>query len=228
VVLSFDGDSRSGLRILASGKNRFGQEGETAWFEMGPRGLSETDPGRYLSSGGGAPGSATSLPLAGRRALAVEVQALAVPTDGPARRHATGIDPRRFSLVAAVVDRVARIRVAHRELYGASSAGLRVDDPAADLAVAASLASTATGAPAPGASAFVGEISLNGQVRPAPGMTQRITAARAAGISTIFAAAAASSQGGITVVHVSHIREALRWARPPPGTGAASEEIEPG
>src|SRR5207253_1271279 len=107
VILSFEGDSRSGLRILASGKNRFGQEGETAWFEIGSRGLAETDPGRHLSAGGDAPGSATSLPLAGRRALAVEVQALAVPTEGPPRRHATGLDPRRFSMVAAVVDQLA-------------------------------------------------------------------------------------------------------------------------
>src|SRR5919201_6113410 len=69
VVLSFDGDSRSGLRVLASGKNRFGQEGEAAWFEMGPRGLSETDPSMFLQTGQSAPGSASALPLAGRGVL---------------------------------------------------------------------------------------------------------------------------------------------------------------
>src|SRR5881628_2164 len=80
VVLSFDGDARSGLRVLAGGKNRFGPDGEVAWFEMGPHGLAEVDPTQFLAPGGGLPGAATALPMAGRRALAVEVQALVVST----------------------------------------------------------------------------------------------------------------------------------------------------
>ena len=105
VVLTFDGDPRSGLRVLSGGKNRFGAEGETAWFEMGAQGLSEIDPTELLVSHSSAPGAAIALPQAGRRALAVEVQALVGAADGPARRQATGLDPRRFQLVAAVLDR---------------------------------------------------------------------------------------------------------------------------
>ena len=220
VVLSFGGDPRSGLRILASGKNRFGQEGEAAWFEMGPHGLSEVDPGRYLSPGGGAPGSATALLLAGRRALAVEIQALVLSGEGPPRRHATGIDVRRFSLVAAVLDQVAGVRMARSELYGASSAGLPVEDPACDLAIAAALASAARGVPTPERTAFVGEISLSGEVRASPGMPQRIAAARAAGIGAVYAPAGVAAQPGVAVTTVAHIRDALRWARPPPGRAA--------
>src|SRR5439155_1318785 len=67
VVLSFEGDSRSGLRVLAGGKNRFGPEGEVAWFEMGTGGLSEVDPGALLPPGAGRPGAATALPIAGRQ-----------------------------------------------------------------------------------------------------------------------------------------------------------------
>src|SRR5688572_21001037 len=99
VVLMFEGDPRSGLRVLSGGKNRFGAEGETAWFEMGADGLHEIDPAGVLLSGSRAPGAAVALPIAGRRALAVEVQALVGSADGPARRQTTGLDGRRFQLV---------------------------------------------------------------------------------------------------------------------------------
>jgi DNA repair protein RadA/Sms len=225
VVLSFEGDVRSGLRILAGGKNRFGQEGEVAWFELGPGGLTEVDPSSHLTSGATEPGSATALPLAGRRALALEVQALAVESEGPPRRQATGLDPRRFSMIAAVVDGSLRLRLSRSELYGASSGGIRVEDPACDLAVAAALASAATGRPPPEHTAFVGEVSLTGQVRPAPGMASRLAAARAAGIRTVFAASegrGGARQEGVQVVAVRHVREALRWAARGPDDAAGA------
>ena len=127
VVLSFDGDPRSGLRVLGGGKNRFGAEGETAWFEMGDRGLRAIDPTGVLLSEGSSPGAAVALPQAGRRALAVEVQALVGSSEGSARRQATGLDLRRFQLVAAVLDRAAgrgpRTGRAVRRLVGWRSAG---------------------------------------------------------------------------------------------------------
>ena len=216
VVLSFEGDSRSGLRILAGGKNRFGQEGEIAWFEMSAEGLLEADPSEHLAPGTHEPGSALGLPVAGRRALAIEVQALAVETQGPARRQATGLDARRFALIAAVLDQTMRLGLGRSELYGASVGGVRVDDPACDLAVAAALASSATGRPPPEGSAFVGEVALTGQVRPAPGMVQRLSAAAAAGVRTVFAPASSgrTTQSGIRVVEVRHVRDALRWTAP--------------
>lgn len=221
VVLAFDGDPRSGLRVLSAGKNRFGAEGETAWFEMGESGLLEIDPRELLLTGEQAPGAAVALPRAGRRALALEVQALVGPCDGPPRRHATGLDPRRFQLVAAVLDRVAGVPVGRAELFGAVSGGIRVDDPACDLAVAAALTSAATGVPAPSGSAFVGEISLTGLVRPAPGMTQRLAAARSAGCTVVFAPKGASASGidGVRLVHVRDVRDALGWTLPAVETG---------
>src|SRR6266581_4881541 len=153
--------------------------------------------------------------LAGRRALAVEVQALVVETEGSPRRQAAGLDLRRFSLVAAVVDRGLRLPLSRSELYGASSGGLRIDDPGCDLAIAAALASAATGRPPPEAAAFVGEVSLTGQVRPAPGMPQRLAAAKGAGVRTVFAAGSPKSEEGLRVVSVRHVADALGWA----GTG---------
>jgi DNA repair protein RadA/Sms len=221
VVLGFDGDPRSGLRMVSAVKNRFGAEGETAWFEMLADGLSPIDPTGLLVSGDREPGAAVALPRSGRRALAVEVQALVGSPEGPARRQATGLDLRRFQLIAAVLDRAGGIPLGRAELFGASSGGVRVDDPACDLAVAAALASAATGVAPPPGLAFVGEVALTGLIRPAPGMDQRLAAARAAGISTVVAPAASGSsaagQGpdaGVRILPVRHLRQALEWVIP--------------
>jgi DNA repair protein RadA/Sms len=213
-LLSFEGDARSGMRVLAAGKNRFGQEGEMAWFEMRPDGLLEIDPADLLISGQPEAGAATALALAGRRALAVEVQSLVAPTEGPARRQTTGLDPKRFQLVAAVLDRMTGASLARSELYGATVGGLRLDDPGCDLAVAASLASAATGVRPPPNSAFVGEVGLTGAVRASPGMSSRIAAARAAGITRIVTGVEAEGpQGHAThLATVRHVSEAVDWA----------------
>jgi DNA repair protein RadA/Sms len=213
VVCSFDGDPRTGLRVLTGGKNRFGPEGEVAWFEMGPAGLREVDPSGLLSAGGREAGSAQALVGAGRRALAVEVQALVVPTAGPPRRHVSGLDPRRFGQVAAVVERALGLGLFRSELYGTSAGGLRVDDPGADLALAAALASAARGEPPPERAAFVGEVGLTGAVRPVPNAARRLAAAAAAGARTVFLAGEASPTPELRLVRVTHVRDALSWAR---------------
>jgi DNA repair protein RadA/Sms len=231
VVCSFDGDQATGLRVLAGGKNRFGPEGELAWFEMAADGLREVDPARVLAPGEGEAGAATALVAAGRRAVAVEVQGLATFTEGPPRRHVSGLDPRRFGLVAAVVDRATGLRLTRSELYGATAGGLRVDDPGADLAVAAALASSATGVPPPPRSAFAGEVSLTGAVRPAAGLPVRLAAAAAAGIRTVFCAGDPAPPPSVRVVRVRRLQDALRWARRGtdtrgvPGRPPESEEV---
>jgi DNA repair protein RadA/Sms len=218
VVLTFEGDPRSGLRIVSGGKNRFGAEGETAWFEMGPAGLAPIDPSGLLRSGERHPGAAVALPLAGRRALAVEVQALVGGDEGPSRRQVTGLDLRRFQQVAAVLERSIGLPLGRSELFGAVGGGIKVDDPAGDLAVAAALASAAGGQAPPEGAAFVGEIALTGQIRPAPAMEQRVAAARAAGCSALFAPERAGPLDGLRVVTVGHLSEALGWALSPAGT----------
>jgi len=208
VILSFEGDVRTGQRVLAGGKNRFGSEGEVAWFEMAADGLHESDPADRLSSGEGRPGSAVALPMAGRRALAVEVQSLVVPTEGSARRQVAGLDAKRFQLIAAVVDRLAGIPLTRADLYGAASGGVRIDDPGCDLAIAAALASAATGVAPPQGAAFIGEIGLTGEIRPVAGMGQRVGAARTQGLATVFGPS--SDEGGVRTVRT--ISQALGWA----------------
>jgi DNA repair protein RadA/Sms len=211
VVLTFDGEPRSGLRVLTGGKNRFGPEGEVTWLEMTAHGLREIDPGNLLLTGQADAGAAVALPRAGRRALAVEVQALVAPTDGPARRHVTGLDPRRFHLVAAVLER-SGIRLGRSDLFGATCGGARVDDPACDLAVAAALASAASGVAPPPSTAFVGEVGLTGRVRPAPSIAHRLSAAASAGIRTVFVPAGTEASRDVGLVPVRSLSEAVTWA----------------
>jgi DNA repair protein RadA/Sms len=223
VVLSFEGDPRTGLRILAGGKNRFGPEGEVAWFEMHPDGLIERASGPGLMGGEREAGCATALVTAGRRGLAIDVQALVIPSEGPPRRQVAGLDPRRFHIVAAVADRAAGLRLVRAELIGATAGGLRVDDPAADLAVAAALVSASVGVPVPDRTAYMGEVSLTGAIRPVGSLEQRLQAASAAGIEQVVCALdearsdarteLRAGSGGIRLVPIGHLRDALAWGR---------------
>jgi DNA repair protein RadA/Sms len=125
----------------------------------------------------------------------------------------SGLDPRRFGLVAAVVDRATGLRLSRAELYGAAAGGMRVDDPGVDLAVAAALASSAAGTAPPPRTAYAGEVSLTGAVRPPPGLGLRLSAAAAAGIETVVCSGDADPPNGVRVVRVRRVEEALRWAR---------------
>jgi DNA repair protein RadA/Sms len=216
VVLTFEGDHRSGLRVLVGGKNRFGPEGEVAWFEMGSSGLREAEAAGIAGRSPDEPGSAPTVVQAGRRAFAVDVQALVVPGEGPPRRHVAGLDARRFHIVAAATDRAARLRLSQAELYGTAAGGLRVDDPGADLAVAAAIASSSTGVAPPAGWGFVGEVALTGAVRPVPGLDLRVAAAAAAGLDTLVCAVARGpseiAAGAVRLAPVRHVRDALTWA----------------
>ena len=220
-------EARSTSRILSAAKNRYGAEGESAWFEMRPGGLCEIDPAGLLLSGESQPGAATALPLSGRRALAVEVQALVGTPEGQARRQATGLDQRRFLMVAAVLER-AGVSLGRADLFGASSGGLRIEDPACDLAIAVAIASAATGLPPRPATAFVGEVALTGLIRPVPALEQRLSAARAGVCPIVFVPAAdvaGRPTGGITLVPVRTLEEAVSRAlspveNPPPARRA--------
>ena len=142
--------------------------------------------------------------MAGRRALAVEVQALVVPTQGPARRHVDGLNGRRFHIVAAVTDRAADLGLGRAELYGSVGGGVRLEDPGADLAVAIALASAATG-----------RVPPTGDHVRRRGVPDRGRSARRGHGATASAAAAA----GVRTVVCAECPE--RAAGPPFGTAVA-------
>src|SRR5436190_5566727 len=168
-VLYFEGDSGHALRVLRAVKNRFGSTNEVAVFEMGERGLAEVPnpSATFLAERpAGAPGSTVLATLEGSRPVLVEIQAL-VSRSGLAlpRRTAIGLDPGRVALLLAVLEKRMGLPLHDQDVFLNVAGGLRVDEPAADLAVVAAVASSARGRALADDVAVWGEVGLTGEVR---------------------------------------------------------------
>jgi DNA repair protein RadA/Sms len=168
-VLYFEGDGAHALRVLRAVKNRFGSTNEVAVFEMSEGGLVEVPnpSAAFLAERPqNAPGSAVLATLEGSRPVLVEIQALvsrsflAIP-----RRTAIGLDPGRVALLLAVLEKRMRVALGDQDVFLNVAGGLRVDEPAADLAVVAAVASSARGRPLPAEVVLWGEVGLTGEVR---------------------------------------------------------------
>jgi DNA repair protein RadA/Sms len=177
-VLSFEGDSGHAFRILRALKNRFGPTDEIGVFEMTGLGLKEVaNPSElFLAERNlGTPGTAVFAGIEGTRPLLVEIQALAAPTTlGTPRRNVVGWDPNRLSMILAVLEARCGVRLSGHDVYLNVAGGLRIAEPAADLAVAAALVSALTGTPLPGDAVYFGEVSLSGAVRAVPQTAARL------------------------------------------------------
>jgi len=173
-------------RVLRSAKNRFGPVGEIGVFRMEEAGLLEVEnPSEaFLKERPlGVPGSAVALALAGERALALEVQALAAKTPFPApRRVVQGLDGRRVDVVLAVLERRLGLPLANLDVYVNLAGGLKVQDPGLDLAVALAVYSAVVGRPLPADLALVGEVGLAGEVRRVAGLERRLREGERAGV----------------------------------------------
>jgi DNA repair protein RadA/Sms len=172
-------------RVLRSAKNRFGPVGELGVFRMEEEGLLEVkNPSEafLLERPLGVPGSAIALALAGERALALEVQALAAKTPFPApRRVVQGLDSRRVDMVLAVLERRLGLPLASLDIYVNLAGGLRVMDPGLDLAVALAVYSAVVGRSLPEELAVVGEVGLLGEIRSVAGLERRLKEGERAG-----------------------------------------------
>ena len=168
-VLYFEGDRGHQFRILRANKNRFGATDEIGVFAMGEAGLTEVaNPSALFLAErrGNIAGSAVFAGLEGSRPVLVEVQALLSPNNGGApRRAVVGWDSGRLAMLLAVLDNRAGLRLSASDVYLNIAGGLRVNEPAADLAVAAALASSATDTPTDPGQVFFGEVGLSGEVR---------------------------------------------------------------
>jgi len=181
VVLSFEGDQHHALRLVRCTKNRFGPAHEVGCFEMTEGGLEPlADPSRlFLSArGSGVPGVACTVSLEGRRPLVTEVQALVVPTAlAMPRRIAQDLDPGRLAILVAVLERRARVSLSGQDVFAATAGGIRLTEPAADLAVCMALASAAKDWQVPAELVAFGEVGLGGEVRPVPQLERRLAEA---------------------------------------------------
>ena len=172
-VLYFEGEKHHAHRIVRAVKNRFGAVSELGVFEMTGRGLRAVpNPSQLFLSErpAGAPGSAVLCCIEGSRPMLVEVQALvSTSTYGNARRMASGLDPNRLSLLLAVLEKRAGVNLIAEDVFVNIAGGIAVDEPAADLAIVASVASSVRNRPIKAGTAVFGEVGLAGEVR---GITQ--------------------------------------------------------
>jgi DNA repair protein RadA/Sms len=199
-VLSFEGEGSHHFRILRAVKNRFGPTDEIGVFEMTGAGLREiANPSElFLSERDlGSPGTAVFAGIEGTRPLLVEIQALVAPTSlGTPRRAVVGWDQNRLSMVLAVLEAHCGVRLSGHDVYLNVAGGLRIQEPAADLAAAAALVSSLANAPLPADAVYFGEISLSGAVRPVVQAAARLKEAKKLGFGRAIIPEAARAEGG--------------------------------
>jgi len=221
VVLTFEGDRQSPLRLVRAVKNRFGPADEIGCFELVDDGIvGLADPsGLFLGDRRDpAPGTCVTVTIEGRRPLVAEVQALVAPTNAPQpRRVISGLDSARIAMMLGVLERRAGIRLATADCFVATVGGVRLAEPATDMAVALAIASSATDTALPAGLVAFGEIGLAGDVRPIGSLERRLTEAQRLGFTdAIVPARALRARGaatppptGMTVHEVGTIHEAI-------------------
>ncbi|MCB2944457.1 DNA repair protein RadA [Streptococcus suis] len=217
-VLYFEGERQHTFRILRAVKNRFGSTNEIGIFEMQSQGLVEVlNPSEVFLEErlDGATGSAIVVTMEGTRPILAEVQALVTPTMfGNAKRTTTGLDFNRASLIMAVLEKRAGLLLQNQDAYLKSAGGVKLDEPAIDLAVAVALASSYKDKPTNPQECFIGEIGLTGEIRRVNRIEQWINEAAKLGFTKVYAPK--NSLTGIkvpkeiTVIGVTTIGEVLQ------------------
>jgi DNA repair protein RadA/Sms len=207
-VLYFEGERGHQFRILRAVKNRFGPADEIGVFEMTGAGLAEVaNPSALFlgERGGRSPGAAVFAGVEGTRPLLCEIQALvAASALGTPRRAVVGWDAGRLAMILAVLEARAGVSMAGLDVYLNVAGGLRVSEPAADLAVAAALMSALTDTPLPVETVIFGEIALSGAVRPVAQAEARLKEAAKLGFTAAWAPAQAAG-GGVAVDPVAEL-----------------------
>ncbi len=189
VVLQLEGDRYGGFKMLRTIKNRYGSTGETGIFEMSEKGLFPVDnpSAVLLSERQAADGSVVFAHMEGSRSLLVEIQSLVTPTAfGYPKRAASGFDLNRLNLLLAMIERRTKLQVADKDVYINVVGGIKLNEPAADLAVVMAVASAAKGMQLKKNAAVCGELGLSGEVRHVPFMDARVSEALKLGFDGII------------------------------------------
>jgi DNA repair protein RadA/Sms len=223
VVLHFDGDRHSQLRMVRAVKNRYGPTDEVGCFDLGELGLiGLPDPsGLFLSSHAEpVPGTCVTVTLEGRRPLPVEVQALVAQTAAEMpRRTTSGLDGNRVGMVLAVLQRRSGIKFGKVDVFAATVGGVRLTEPSVDLAIAIALASSASSLSVPVGTVAIGEVGLAGEIRRVAGLSRRLAEAERMGFRRAVvptgsgalppADGSGSGSGTLKVHEVADVHQAL-------------------
>jgi len=213
-VLSFEGDRHHALRLLRATKHRFGSTGELGLFEMAESGLvGVPDAGAFFLADrrAGVPGSAVVPAMEGRRPLLVEVQALVASTSAPyPRRSAEGVDGGRLAFLLAVLEKRAGLAVAKSDVYALAVGGVKVAEPAADLALTLAVASALADVPIGADVVACGEVGLGGELRQVGQLDRRLAEAARLGFRrAVVPTSAPEPPAGITAVRAATVGEAV-------------------
>ena len=217
VVLQFEGERHSRLRLIRAIKNRFGASDEVGCFDLSDIGIeSVLDPTGLFTSRHTepVPGTCVTVTLEGRRPLLAEIQALVSQGRendfGNARRVVSGLDSPRTSMVLAVLELRAGIRVGSRDVYAATVGGMKLSEPAADLALALAVASAANSLALPSDLVAIGEVGLAGEIRKVSGVNRRLQEAYRLGFKRALVPAGSESViEGMEIVEVSRLDQGL-------------------
>src|SRR4051794_20384034 len=216
-TLSLDGEKHSSLRVLRTVKNRFGSL-EVAAFEQTDRGLAEVlDPSNLFREHRATPvpGTCVTVTMEGQRALSAEIQALVAASNNPnPRRAVSGLDSARAAMLIAVSERQTKLRLYDKDVFLATVAGMRISDPATDLAVCLAVVSAAFDQPVPIDLVAIGEVALSGDVRPVPMLAERTAEAARVGFSRLLVPAGSrkrldTAKLGATLVEVGNLGDAV-------------------
>jgi DNA repair protein RadA/Sms len=213
-VLYFEGDNSHLFRLLRSVKNRFGPANEVGVFEMSGAGLREVSNPSALFLGErdqNSPGTAVFAGVEGSRPILIEIQALVAPSHFAApSRAVVGWDAKRLSMILAVLDARCGLKLGNQDVYLNVAGGLRISEPAADVAVAAALLSAHSGVALEGNTVYFGEISLSGAIRPVSHSAMRLKEAEKLGFKAAFTPAFGEKpekSSGIALTALKHLSE---------------------
>ena len=192
VVLQFEGERHHAYRMLRAIKNRFGTTAELGLYEMQGNGLIAVEHPSHALLGqkigeDGLSGTAIAAAIEGVRPMLVEVQSLvSTAVYGTPQRSGTGFDLRRLNMLLAVLEKRCGFKLASKDVFLNMAGGLRIQDPALDLAVVAAILSSALDIPLPWGTVFAGEVGLTGEIRPVPRLGQRVSEASRLGMKRMF------------------------------------------
>ncbi len=210
-VLYFEGDRGHQFRILRAVKNRFGPTDEIGVFEMTDRGLAEVaNPSALFLAERQSPVSGTAVfaGMEGTRPVLVEIEALVAPSLlGTPRRAVVGWDGNRLAMILAVLEARCGVAIGARDVYLNVAGGLRIAEPAADLAVAAALLSALSQEPVPDKTVVFGEIGLSGEVRPVGQAEARLREAAKLGFANAFTPPRKGGDAGLRLAEIRHLRQ---------------------
>lgn len=218
-VLQFEGDRQYLYRIIRAIKNRFGSTNEIGIYEMVERGLKEvSNPSEMLLSENRdeeMSGITIGVTTEGVRPFLVEIQALvSTAAYGTPQRSVTGFDQRRLNMLLAVLEKRARFRLGQKDVFLNVAGGLKIQDPAMDLAVTAAIMSSNFDVSIPRTTAFIGEVGLSGEIRTVTRVDQRVAEAAKLGFTRIFVPRGnlkgVKTDGGIDIVEVGKVEECFR------------------